>query len=49
MKNYSIFLHFPKYHRKILLADSNAKLYVFQSTIGNESTSGYVMIKGLEK
>jgi hypothetical protein len=34
---------------KILLADSKAKLDVFQPTIGNESTSIYVMIMGLEK
>jgi hypothetical protein len=34
---------------KILLVDSDAKLDVFQPTIGNESTSGYVMIVGLEK
>jgi len=43
------FRHFPKYHMKILLGDSNTKLYVFQTTNGNESASGYVMIMGLEK
>jgi hypothetical protein len=29
---------FPKYHMKILLGDSNAKVDIFKPTIGNQSS-----------
>jgi hypothetical protein len=40
MRNWNVFDKFPKYHTKILLGDSSAKVGskdIFKLTIGNES------------
>jgi hypothetical protein len=46
-----IFVHFPKYHMKILLGDLSAKVgreNIFKPTIGNEVYIRIVTIMGLE-
>jgi len=46
-----VFNHFPKYHKKILLGDFNAKVgreNIFKPTIGNESLHQVVMIMVLD-
>ena len=46
-----VFDHLPKYHKKILLGDFNAKVgrdNIFKPTIGQESLIRIVIIMGLD-